>query len=243
MTRKIAIVTGGGTGIGRACSIKFAQNGIGVVVNYSRSAEDAEQTAREVRNLGVPSVAIRADVTNNDEVRDMVRQTLEQFERVDVLINNAGVTDYVDAHDFEGMTDERWDRVMNVNVKGTFHCIRAAADALKYSKGCIVNVVSVAGITGMGSSIAYAASKAAGISLTKSMAHVLAPEVRVNGVAPGIVMTRWVEGHNDHVERLSSDTPLKRVAVPEDVAEVVYSLYTSSFVTGEIVRVDGGRFM
>jgi 3-oxoacyl-[acyl-carrier protein] reductase len=243
LTRKIALITGGGTGIGRACALAFARQGMGVVVNYSRSEADAEATAAEVRALGVPALALRADVADDLQVRAMVTQVMEAFERIDVLVNNAGTTDYVDHADLEGLTDAHWDRVWDVNVKGLFHCARAAAPALRQARGAMVNVVSVAGLTGLGSSIAYAASKAAAISVTKSLARVLAPEVRVNGVAPGIVMTRWVEGHDDHVQRLASDTPLRRAATPEDVAEVVSALANAAFVTGEIVKVDGGRFM
>ncbi|MCL6516075.1 SDR family oxidoreductase [Alicyclobacillus sp.] len=243
MTQRIALITGGGTGIGRACALAFARRGMGVVVNYSRSQAEAEATAEEVRALGVPALAVRADVADDRQVREMVGTVLDRFGRLDVLVNNAGTTDYVDHADLEGLTDERWDRVWDVNVKGLFHCARAAADALKEARGAMVNVLSVAGLTGLGSSIAYAASKAAGISVTKSLARVLAPQVRVNGVAPGIVMTRWVMGHDDHVQRLAADTPLQRAATPEDVAEVVVALAEARFVTGEIVKVDGGRFL
>ena len=134
---------------------------------------------------------------------------------------------------------------MDVNVVGLFRCSRAAAPALKASNGCIVNITSVAGINGNGpSSIAYAASKAAGISVTKSLARVLAPEVRVNGIAPGVVLTRWVDDHRDHVEKYGDATPLGRVATPEDVAEVAHSLIDNAgMVTGQTLMVDGGMFM
>jgi len=161
-----------------------------------------------------------------------------------VLINNAGMTHFVDLADLEGMKDEFWVDIMDVNVVGLFRCSRAAAPALKESKGCIVNTTSVAGFTGMGSSVAYAASKAAAISVTKSLARVLAPEVRVNGVAPGVVNTRWVADHQEHVEKYGDDTPLGRVATTEDVAEVVYSFVdNASCVTGQTLMVDGGMFM
>ncbi len=240
---QVALITGGGTGIGRACALKLAKNGYHVVINYSRSAKEAEETAQEVEHSGALAMVYRASVENYGEVQAMVDAVLERFGRIDVLINNAGVTDFVDHSNLEGLTDEYWDRVMNVNVKGLFHCSRAAASALKKHSGCIVNVASVAGITGLGSSIAYAASKAAAISVTKSLARVLAPQVRVNAVAPGIVDTRWVAGQKDHVERLAAGTPLQRVALPEDVAEAVYALIETKFVTGEVLRVDGGQFI
>jgi 3-oxoacyl-[acyl-carrier protein] reductase len=125
-----------------------------------------------------------------------------------------------------------------------FFCCRAAAGELKKRKGCIINITSVAGLMGLGSSIAYAASKAAAISLTKSLARVMAPEVRVNGIAPGIVLTRWVEGQEDHVQRLARGTPMGRIATAEDVSEVVYALITQAgFVTGQSIVVDGGMFI
>jgi 3-oxoacyl-[acyl-carrier protein] reductase len=174
----------------------------------------------------------------------MAAETITKFGRLDILVNCAGVTDFVDQHDLEGLKEEYWDRVMNVNVKGLFFCCRAAADEIRRQRGCIINITSVAGMTGLGSSIAYAASKAAGISVTKSMARVMAPEARVNGIAPGIVQTRWVAGHEDHVKRLGEGTPLGRVARPEDVAEVAYSIIEhGGFITGQTIVVDGGMFI
>jgi 3-oxoacyl-[acyl-carrier protein] reductase len=146
--------------------------------------------------------------------------------------------------DLEGLTSEIWDQIMDVNVKGLFSVCRAAAPHLKDTRGSIVNITSIAGITGMGSSIAYAASKAAAISVTKSLARVLAPEVRVNSVAPGIVMTRWVEGREAHVRKLGDNTPLGRCCNPEDVAAVVIPILVSaSMMTGQTVIVDGGAFI
>jgi 3-oxoacyl-[acyl-carrier protein] reductase len=174
----------------------------------------------------------------------MVSKTIEEFGRLDILVNCAGVTYYVDQDDLEGLKDEHWDHIMGVNVKGIFHCCRAAATELKKRKGCIINITSVGGLTGMGSSIAYAASKAAAISVNKSLARVMAPEVRVNGIAPGIVMTRWVEGREEHVKRYADGTPLKRLGQPEDVSEVAYSLIANmNFVTGQNIVVDGGAFI
>jgi 3-oxoacyl-[acyl-carrier protein] reductase len=189
-------------------------------------------------------MAYQANVTDDAGVRAMMQATLDRFGRIDVLINNAGMTHFVDLNDLEGLKDEYWFDIMDVNVVGLFRCARAAAPALKENNGCIVNITSVAGITGMGSSIAYAASKAAGISVTKSLARVLAPEVRVNGIAPGIVLTRWVADHQDHVQKYGEDTPLGRVATPDDVAEVAYSLIDNAgLVTGQNLMVDGGMFM
>jgi len=241
---KTALITGAGTGIGRSVALRLAAAGADIAINYSRSKKEALQTQRKVEESGVRSLVYKADVADDGEVRAMVRKTIETLGRLDVLVNNAGVTYYVDHADLEGLKEEYWDRIMGVNVKGMFFCCRAAAGELKKRKGCIINITSVAGLMGLGSSIAYAASKAAAISLTKSLARVMAPEVRVNSIAPGIVLTRWVEGQEDHVQRLAQGTPMGRIATAEDVSEVVYALITQAgFVTGQIIVVDGGMFI
>ena len=244
LTDKVALITGGGTGIGRATGLRLAREGAHIAVNYSRSAEEAATTCRDIEALGRQAMACQASVTDDEAVRAMVESVVERFGRLDILVNSAGITRYVALDDLEGMSDDFWDDIMAVNVKGLFRCCRAAAPLLKAQRGCIVNITSVAGLTGQGSSIAYAASKAAAISVTRSLARVLAPEVRVNSVAPGIVLTRWVEGQRDHVKRYSDETPLGRVCRAEDVAEVAYSLVDAAgMITGQSVVVDGGMFM
>ena len=242
--RKVALVTGGGTGIGRAVSLALAARSIDVAVNYSRSEIEAAATVTDIEALGVAGLAVRANVANDDEVRAMVQKVLVRFGRLDYLVNCAGKTVYVDMADLEGLKPEYWDQIMDVNVKGLFAVCRAAAPHLKTTRGSIVNITSVGGITGMASSIAYAASKAAAISVTKSLARVLAPEIRVNSVAPGIVLTRWVDGREAHVTKLGEHTPLGRCCNAEDVADVVVPLLVSaSMRTGQTLVVDGGAFM
>ncbi|MET3506590.1 SDR family NAD(P)-dependent oxidoreductase [Halalkalibacter oceani] len=244
MEGKVALITGSSTGIGRAIALRLAKEGANIVINYSRSEKEAQETKKDIENLGVKCLVCKASVDDDEMVRRMVEETVKAFGRLDVLVNNAGVTNFVKHDDLEGLKDEYWDRVMNINVKGLFYCCRAAAPYLKQQHGCIVNVTSVAGLTGLGSSIAYASSKAAANSVTKSLARVMAPEVRVNSVAPGIVTTRWNEGKEESIKHLSEGTPLGRVASPEDVAELTYSLIAhAGFVTGEIIKVDGGMFI
>jgi 3-oxoacyl-[acyl-carrier protein] reductase len=171
----------------------------------------------------------------------MCRNVINDFGKIDILINNAGTTNYVALNDLDGMLDEYWDSAFNVNVKGAFYTSRCCQNELKKNNGCIVNITSIAGFNGKGSSIAYAASKAAGISLTKSLAHVFAPDVRVNSIAPGIVLTRWVEGQEEHIRKHSEGTPLGRIATPEDVANMTSAIIQGGdFVTGQTVVVDGG---
>lgn len=240
----VALVTGGGTGIGRAVAIDLAKRGASVVINYSRSQQEAYATAKEIKEIGVDSLVYKASIDKENQVRAMVQATIEQLGRLDIVVNNAGTTTFIPHNDLEALKEEHWDQVMNVNVKGLFYTCRAAAPELKKNKGCIINITSVAGLTGGGSSIAYSASKAAAISVTKSLARVLAPEVRVNGVAPGVVMTRWMEGNEEFAQRHSKRTPLGRAAQAEDVSEVVLSLITGAgFVTGQTIVVDGGNVM
>lgn len=244
MQNKVALVTGGGTGIGRAVALRLAKEGVQLALNYSQSEREALATQREVEALGSKGRIFRANVAEDVEVRQMIEAVVQEFGHLDILVNCAGMTHFVEHADLEGLTDSYWDDMINVNVKGLFHCCRAAAPELKHSRGCIVNITSIAGLTGLGSSIAYAASKAAAISVTKSLARVLAPEVRVNAVAPGIVQTRWVAGQDEHVKRLAAGTPLGGVATPDDVAEVVVSLIANArFVTGQNIVVDGGMFI
>ena len=239
---KTAIITGGGTGIGRAIALGLAQEGANVVINYSRSREDAFRTLREIREAGGNGDVCQADVLKDDEVRRMCRTVLEKFGRIDILINNAGTTNFVALEDLDAVLDKYWERAFNVNAKGIFLVSRACAEELRKNRGVIVNITSIAGFNGMGSSIAYAASKAAAISITKSLARVLAPEVRVNAIAPGVVWTRWVEGREDHVQRYGSGSLLGRVAEPEDVANMTIALIKGGdFVTGQTIIVDGGK--
>jgi 3-oxoacyl-[acyl-carrier protein] reductase len=244
MRGKAAVITGSATGIGKAIALRLAREGVNIAINYSKSEKEALETKKEIEALGVNCLQIKATVSDDSQVRQMIKETVDTFGRLDILVNNAGVTDFVDHNDLEGLKEEHWDRVMDVNVKGLFFCCRAAEKELKKQRGCIVNITSIAGMTGLGSSIAYAASKAAAISVTKSLARVMAPEVRVNSIAPGIVQTRWVAGQEEHIKRLAEGTPLGRIATPEDVAEAAYSVIAHShFMTGEIIKVDGGMFI
>ena len=242
MERKVGLITGSGTGIGKAIAVGLADLGVNIVVNYSRSEEDAIATSAEIKQRGVDCLVVKADVAKDNEVREMLDKTVEHFGRLDYLVNCAGVTTYVDFDDLEGMKEEYWDKIFSVNVKGLFFVCRAAMPTLKKFKGSIVNITSVAGITGMGSSIAYAASKAAANSITRSLARSIAPEVRINNVAPGVAITRWTAGQEEHIKRLGEGTPMGRVCEPSDVAEVVIPILTSaSMVTGQTIVVDGGR--
>ncbi len=238
---KVALVTGGGTGIGRATSLLLASEGADVAVNYSRSRLEAEATVADVHDLGRNSIAVCADVAVESAVLEMVDRVAEELGRLDILVNNAGTTVFVPLADLEALTDEAWDPVFDVNVKGAFYCARAAISKMPETGGQIVNVASIAGTSGQGSSIAYCASKAALISLTKSLAISQAPLIRTNAVAPGVVNTRWVKGWDEFVRANRESTPLKRVAEPHDIANAILSLIINEYVTGHVMVVDGGK--
>ena len=242
LTNKVALVTGGGTGIGRATALLLASHGVDVAVNYSRSENDAEQTAVEVRELGRRAIAVQADVSDQAAVAAMVSTVGKEFSRLDILVNNAATTEMVPYTELDKMSDEIWDRILAVNVKGTFWCCRDAMPLLKADGGGqIVNVSSIAGITGLGSSIAYAASKAAVINMTRAFAASHAPDVRANAVAPGVVETRWVKGWEKFTDPHRDKTPMKRHAQPEDIATTIFGLVMNPFITGQTITIDGGR--
>lgn len=246
---KVALVTGAAVGIGRAIAVAYAHEGANVVVNYSKSRKEAEETANLVKQAGGEPLVIQADVAQDRQVRAMVAQTLERFGRIDILVNNAGVTAFVDFPDLEGLTDEVWDRLYNVNVKGTFFCCRAVVPPMrKQGHGRIINIASVAGLWPQGSSIAYSTSKAAVIHLSKCLARTLGPEIRVNVIAPGLITdTRWSVGRSNLeavIQRATQGSPLKRVGKPEEIAEAALFLATrGDFMTGDVMVVDGGRVL
>jgi 3-oxoacyl-[acyl-carrier protein] reductase len=242
--RKIALVTGAATGIGRAVALRFAARGMAVAVNYSRSEAEARDTLAEAQRLGGSGILCQADVADDRAVRAMVQRCADELGGLDVLVNNAGTTHFIDHADLEAVTDRVWDDIFGVNLKGTFQACRAAWPLLRERGGAIVNVTSVAGLGGQGSSIPYAASKAALNCLTKSLARVFAPAVRVNAVAPGPVLTRWLANRQDLVERSLRATPLGRAATPDDIADAVEFLALgTTLMTGQVVVVDGGRTM
>ncbi len=241
---KSALITGGGTGIGREIALCLAREGTNVAVNYSRSEKEARATAQEIRDLGVSGLAIKADVSQDAQVRAMVDEVVEKFGRLDIFVNSAGKTTFVEASDLEGLTEDMWDSILAVNLKGTFFCCRAATPALRSNGGGnIINISSIAGTTGIGSCMAYSASKAAVICLTKSLARALAPEIQVNTIAPGFVDTRWTADWPEFRKMHEEATPMKRVATPADVAEAALFLVRSDFVTGQVIIVDGGKSM
>lgn len=244
MSRKAALVTGSATGAGRAIALRFAKNGYAVAINYSRSEAEAKETLAAVQQLDVPAFMYKATVADDTQVKAMFERCRAEFGGLDVLVNNAATTHFIPHTDLDAVTDPLWDEIFQVNLKGAFYASRAAMPMLRQRKGCIVNISSVAGLQGAGSSIPYCASKAGMNSMTQSLARAFAPDVRVNAVAPGPIQTRWLTGREEHVEKAIAQTPLKRVSTPDDIADVVWFLACeTSLMTGQVIVVDGGRTM
>ncbi|MED5020677.1 SDR family NAD(P)-dependent oxidoreductase [Paenibacillus chibensis] len=244
LSGKKALVTGGGTGIGRAVSLALAERGAAVAVNYSRSMQEAEETVRMIRSKGGQARAVQADVSREQEVLAMVDTLAGEWSGIDVLVNNASVTRHIAMEDLDSVTDDAWDELFHINVRGMFYCARAVAPWMKRQRqGAIVNVGSIAGITGKGSSLPYAVSKAAVHGLTRSLAQSLAPHIRVNCVAPGAVLTRWWEGREQQMEQLAGTLLLGEAAVPADIAHMICAVLEQEALTGQIITVDAGQSM
>lgn len=245
-----AIVTGGGTGVGRATALRLAEQGCHVLVSYSKSRDEAERTAAEIEEHGVKAIAYRADVADDDACRAMVDTAVKAFGQLDLLVNNAGTTKFVLATDLDKVLDEDWQRIFAVNVVGPFHCARAAREPMLASGGGhIINTSSVAAFAAKGSSIPYAASKAALNNLTIALARALAPQIRVNAIAPGFITGRWLEqglgnAYEKAMTTVAGQSPLEKVSEPDDIAAAIMSLVNgSAMVTGQILVCDGGMLI
>ena len=245
-TKRTALVTGAASGIGRAAVLALARAGYDVAINYSRSDAAAKAVADEATKSGVKALLARCDVADEAGVRAMLKSIESEFGRLDALINNAGTTAAWKPKDLESISLDDWDRVFAVNVRGLFQVTRAAVPLLRASKGCIVNTTSIVGLRPGPQPLPYAASKAAVVNLTKTLAYNLGPDIRVNAVAPGWMEGEWMQRmlkdkYGELMERRAKATPLKRCVTAEDVAETMMSLVESNrFVTGEIVVIDGG---
>ncbi|HEY2068121.1 MAG TPA: glucose 1-dehydrogenase [Rhizomicrobium sp.] len=243
---KVAIVTGSASGIGAAAAIGLAKRGAHVVINYSKSEKEARETAEQA---GGDAQVVQANVSKDEDCKKLAQAALDKWGRIDILVNNAGTTKFAAHTDLDALSAEDWQAIYAVNVIGPFQMIRACIAPLKASgDGSVVNISSIAGVAGVGSSIAYAASKGALNTLTLSLARAFAPEIRVNAVCPGYVATPWFsgrfgeEGAKRIADQQGEQNPLKRVAYAEDIANMVLFLAgpESAHMTGEMLVVDSG---
>jgi len=234
---RVALVTGSSSGIGAATARLLAEAGVTVVVNSVTSVEAGEALAAELPGASY----VRGDIADAAEAEAIVATTVDRHGRLDILVNNAGTTEVIPHHDLTAATPEIWRRIFGVNVIGTWQVTVAAVPHLKASgDGCIVNVSSLAGHRAVGSSIPYAASKAALSHMTVLLANVLGPEIRVNAVAPGLVDTPWTEDWDAIRTFVKAQSPLQRSGQPEDIAHVIVALIGARHVTGDVVVIDGG---
>lgn len=249
--RRVAIVTGSSSGVGAATARALAAKGWCVTINYSRSAEAAEKVAADCRAAGGEVLVVKANVAEDADCRKLAQETLDRWGRIDALVNNAGTTKFCDHANLAGLDKQDFLDIYAVNTVGPFQMTRAAEQALRASgRGAIVNVASIAGLQGVGSSIAYAASKGALITMTKSLARVLGPEVRINAVCPGFIQGEWLrEGLGGDVydarkRALEKNAPLRLTSTPEQIAEgILFFIEGPSVTTGETLVLDGGAHL
>lgn len=242
MENKIALVTGGGGGIGSAICRRLAQEGAQVIITYNSNGERAQQVADSLAGEG--HMVIRAPVNESDSLALLAEQVTERYGTLDVLVNNAGMTRPVPHDDLDALDDAIIDQILQVNFRGAFACVRAFKSLLVAGDGgTVINISSIAGRTGVGSNVAYCASKAAMDSMTRSLARALAPKIRVLSVAPGWVWGEYAARMDEaYIQQQIDYTPLARIAQPEDVADAVLAVLTHlTFSTGCIIPVDGGR--
>ncbi|EGL82590.1 3-oxoacyl-(acyl-carrier-protein) reductase [Caldalkalibacillus thermarum TA2.A1] len=245
LSGKVALVTGGARGIGRAIVLALAREGAAVTINYAGSEQAANELVREVEQMGSKALAVQANVAEQAAVNDMVKQVIETFGRLDILVNNAGITK---DNLLMRMKEEEWDDVINVNLKGVFNCTKAVArQMMKQKSGRIINITSVVGVTGNAGQANYVAAKAGVIGLTKTTAREFAARgITVNAVAPGFIQTDMTAVLGEDIKKqLLSQIPLGRFGKPDDVAQVVKFLASddAAYITGQTFHVDGGMVM
>jgi 3-oxoacyl-[acyl-carrier protein] reductase len=253
---KVAIVTGSATGLGASCALDLAERGWNVVINYTKSKKEADETFAGVKAKGAEAILVQADVGQDADCRKLAAEAMKQWGRIDGLINNAGTTKFQHQGDLDGVTPEDFDRILRVNVTGPYMMSRAVFPAMKKQhdekgdRGSIVNISSIAGVMGVGSSVPYACSKGALNTLTLTLARWMGPAVRVNTVCPGFIQTRWLlgglgeENYNKLKESQEQTTPLRQAGTPEQMAEAALFFLTSATnITGEFLIVDSGQHL
>lgn len=250
LPRRIALVSGGSSGIGAAAAIRFAAAGCHVAVTYRSNRSGAEDTVRRCMETGVDAFSIGGDVADDAACRAIAHAVQDRWGRIDVLVNNAGMTRFAEATDLDALQASDFERIFAVNVTGAYQMTRAARAALEAANGSVVTVSSHAGLSGIGSSMAYAASKGALNTLTLSLARALAPAVRVNAVCPGFVDTDWMkpklgaEGLAAFRDRVTHNAPLKTVPTADDVADaIVWLALSARAITGQLLVIDGGTHL
>jgi len=247
----VAIVTGSSSGVGAACARQLAERGCHVVINYSRNEAGARETQAACTALGVETLVLRGDVADDADCRALAAAADQKWGRIDALVNNAGTTKFCAHNNLEGLDKQDFLDIYAVNTIGAFQMTRAVAPAMQRGgRGSIVNVASIAAVMGVGSSIAYAASKGALVTMTLSLARALGPQIRVNAVCPGFIQGEWlktgmgVENYERTKKYLEDTTPLRLTTTPDTVAEaILYFVAGADVITGETLILDGGQHL
>ena len=249
---KVAVVTGSATGLGASVALLLAERGTKVVINYTKSEKEAKETLELCKAKGVEAIMAQGDVGNDEDCKKIAQAALDKWGHIDILVNNAGTTQFANHADLDALSADDFLWIYKVNVVGAYQMIRACAPAMKKAgKGSVVNVSSIAGVTGIGSSVAYAASKGALNTMTLSLARSLAPEIRVNAVCPGFIGTRWFsdrfgeEQYKKIIAQQEASTPLARAGTPDDIARAVvfFAGEGSDHITGETLITDAGMHL
>lgn len=251
VSNKVAIVTGSSSGVGAATAKLLASKGWNVVINYSSSKDSALKVATDCENLGAQTLVCQANVADWEACESMVAQTLEKWGRLDALVNNAGTTKFAPHHQLDALDKDDFFHIYGVNVVGPYQMVRACEAALRASgNAAVVNVASIAGVRGVGSSVAYAASKGALLTMTQSLARVMGPEIRVNAVCPGFIQGEWLEEgmgkerYQEILSALESSAPLQATCTANSVAESIVNFIDGhSIVTGQHIILDGGQYL
>lgn len=237
---KTIIITGGSRGIGAAIVKELASSGYNVVLNYNKSEEAAKNIQKELKEININIEIFKADVSKRDEVKELIKFTLEKYKNIDVLINNAGIDQI---KPFTDITDEDWNKIMEVNLNAVFYCTQEVLENMIHNKrGCIINISSIWGQEGASCEVHYSSSKAAVDGLTKALAKELGPSnIRVNAIAPGLVDTNMNKNiSKEDIEEIKKEIPLGRMAKPEEIAKSVKWLIEDEYVSGQIISVNGG---
>ena len=243
---KAFVVTGSSSGVGAATVVELARRGWGVVINYSKSHTEAEEIAQACVRAGGEAVVVRGDVAQDADCRRLAAAALDKWGCLDGLVNNAGTTKFAPMRNLDALSAEDFHRIFSVNLIAAYQMIRACEGPLRTARGAVVNVSSIAGTLGIGSSVAYACSKGALNTLTLALARALGPEIRVNAVLPGFTETRWLkQGLGDQYDRAKAayceQSALRTTLTPEEVAASIVALLESKKITGQLLTVDAGR--
>jgi len=249
LDKKVALVTGASKGIGKAIAVAFAKEGADIAVNYLSSEDDAKKVRETVNSLGRKAILVKADVSRAEQVKEMISKIIYEFGHIDILVNNAGFSKSMNVLD---MTEDVWDMIVDANMKGTYLvCQEVLKHMVKRKTGVIINMASVAGMVGETSlpgALHYNAAKQGIVAMTRTLAKAFAPDIRVNAIAPGVILTEFhakAGVTEERIKRRIQDIPLLRGGKPEEIADVALFLASgdSSYITGQTIVVDGGLGM